>query len=181
VAGAIDPGDGLRVSDLAEYLCRYAKDMSPFDAHASTDLPGDNCAYRRASLLRVRDAYEDGFWEPVVNRRLADQGARLLHSPRPVVRQGRSAGWAAFARQRLLHGRAHGRQRGARFGAARNVVGIVAAPAVPILLTVRILREIGSRGRLGPRTLLALPYVVLFNIAWALGEARGHLDALRGR
>jgi hypothetical protein len=26
--------------------------------------------------------------------------------------------------------------------------------------------------------LLALPYVLLFNAAWGLGEARGHLDAL---
>ena len=181
VAGAIDPGRGLRVSDFAEYLCRYAKDMRPFAAHESTDLPGDNCAYRRGPLERVSDAYRDGFWEPVVNRRLAEQGARLRHSPALVVHQGRSAGPGAFTRQRLLHGRAHARQRGERFGAGRNLAGVLASPAVPFLLTARMLGEVASRRRAVLRTLLALPHVLLFNAAWAAGEARGHLDALRAR
>jgi hypothetical protein len=181
VAGAIDPGHGLRISDFAEYLCRYAKDMRPFESHHSLDLPGDNCAYRRPLLLEVRDSYGDGFWEPVVNQRLAERGARLLHSHSPVVRQGRSAGWAAFTRQRLVHGRAHGRQRGAGFRRGRNAVGVLASPVVPVLLTVRIARELSARRALGLRPLLALPHILLFNVAWALGEARGHLDALRGR
>ncbi|HKP21698.1 MAG TPA: hypothetical protein VJT68_09285 [Thermoleophilaceae bacterium] len=179
IAGAIDPGPGLRVSDFAEYLCRYAKDMRPFEPHPSIDLPGDNSAYRRAVLVEARETYADGFWEPVVNRALADRGARLFHTPVPVVYQGRSAGWAAFTRQRLRHGEAHGRQRGERFSPARNVLGVLGAPAVPVLLTARILREVSSRGPLGLRTLLALPHVLLFNIAWAVGEARGHLHALR--
>ena len=46
VAGAIDPGPHMRVTDWAEYLCRYAKDMRPFEPHPCTDLPGDNTAYR---------------------------------------------------------------------------------------------------------------------------------------
>ena len=181
VGGAIDPGPGLRVSDFAEYLCRYAKDMLPFPPHRSIDLPGDNSAYRRKLLVEVQDAYADGFWEPVVNQRLADMGARLWHTPLLVVRQGRSAGWAAFTRQRLRHGEAHGRQRGQRFSAARNALGVLGAPAVPFLLTARILRELDTRGRFGLRTLLALPHILLFNVAWAVGEARGHLHALTGR
>lgn len=181
VGGAIDPGPGLRVSDFAEYLCRYAKDMRPFPPHRSLDLPGDNSAYRRSLLVEARDAYADGFWEPVVNRALAERGARLWQTPALVVHQGRSAGWPAFTRQRVRHGEAHGRQRAQRFGTARNALGVLGAPAVPLLLTARILREVDSRGRLGLRTLLALPHVLLFNAAWAVGEARGHLLALRGR
>ena len=181
IAGAIDPGPGLRISDFAEYLCRYAKDMRPFDPHPSVDLPGDNSAYRRDVLVQASETYDDGFWEPVVNRALADRGARLWHTPTPVVYQGRSAGWAAFTRQRLLHGEAHGRQRGARFSPARNALGVLAVPAVPLLLTARILREVNNRGRLGVRILLALPHILLFNIAWAAGEARGHMRALRAR
>ena len=181
VAGAIDPGPGLRISDFAEYLCRYAKDMRPFPPHPSVDLPGDNSAYRRSLLTEARDTYADGFWEPVVNRALAQKGARLWHTPAPLVRQGRSAGWAAFTRQRLLHGEAHGRQRGEHFSPARNALGIIGAPAVPLLLTARILREGSDRGKLGLRTWLALPHMLLFNVAWAIGEARGHLKVLRGR
>jgi hypothetical protein len=180
VAGAIEPATGLRVSDWAEYFCRYLRDMLPFDAHECADLPGDNSAYKRELLERTRELHRDGFWEPVVNAKLAEQGVVLWHTPEMVVRQGRSAGAGAFTRQRLVHGRAHGSQRGARFGRGRNLVGILASPLVPLLLTARLVREALARRRHRVRVLLALPYVLLFNAAWGLGEARGHLDALRG-
>ena len=50
VAGAIDPGDGLRLVDWAEYFCRYARDMRPFERRENPEIPGDNCAYRRELL-----------------------------------------------------------------------------------------------------------------------------------
>lgn len=181
VAGAIDPGEGLRLSDWAEYFCRYARDMLPFAAHATADLPGDNAAYRREALERTRLLYRDGFWEPDVHRALAAAGASLLHSPDLVVRQGPSAGALAFARQRLRHGRAHGRQRGARFSRARNLAGVLGAPLVPPLLAARVLLETQRRRRLRARAVAALPLILTFDAAWAAGEALGHLDALRGR
>jgi hypothetical protein len=181
VGGAIDPGSGLRVSDWAEYFCRYARDMLPFEGHECLDLPGDNAAYKRELLDRVRELTRNGFWEPVVNRRLQAQGATLWHAPELVVRQGRSAGARAFARQRLVHGRAYGRQRGAGFGVARNAAGIAAVPLVPLLLTSRLAREVLRKRRHRGRLLLALPLVLAFNVSWAAGEALGHLDVLRGR
>ena len=181
VAGAIDPGEDLRLSDWGEYFCRYARDMLPFLAHECLDLPGDNAAYTREALERTRPLYRDGFWEPDVNRALHEDGATLWHAPDLVVRQGRSAGIAAFARQRLHHGRSHGRQRGARFTRGRNLVGLLAAPLVPPLLTLRVLRETQRRRRLRGRALAALPLILFFDSAWAAGEALGHLDALRGR
>ena len=179
VAGAIDPGDGLRLADWAEYFCRYAKDMRPFNAHATVDLPGDNASYKRELLERTRDLYRDGFWEPVVHRRLDEEGVELWQSPLPVVHQGRSAGGAAFASQRLHHGRAHGRQRGAHFSPVRNLAGVLGAPLVPPLLLLRVLQTVFARGRHRLRALLALPWMVWFDVAWAAGEARGHLEALR--
>jgi hypothetical protein len=180
VAGAIDPGPDLRLADWAEYFCRYARDMLPFEGHECLELPGDNAAYRREELERARPLYRDGFWEPEVNRRLHAEGARLWHSPELVVVQGRSAGVRAFTRQRLAHGRAHGEQRGARFSRVRNLAGVLSAPLVPPLMTARVLRETQRRRRLRGRAFLALPLVLWFNAAWAAGEARGHLHALRG-
>jgi hypothetical protein len=179
VAGAIEPGDGLRTVDWAEYFCRYARDMLPFARHENPEIPGDNCAYRRELLERTRALYRDGFWEPEVNRALRAQGVRLWHDPAVVVRHGRSAGLSAFLRQRLEHGRAYGRQRGARFGGARNVVGVALAFAVPFVLVRRTVREVASRGRLRGRLLVSLPLLFLFDAAWAAGEALGHLDTLR--
>jgi hypothetical protein len=179
VGGAIEPGPDLRASDWAEYFCRYAQDMLPFQSHPCLDLPGDNAAYKLAVLEQVEDAYRDGFWEPVVHRRLAARGVQPWHSPEVVVHHGRSAGWAGFLRQRLAHGRAHGRQRGARFGMLRNVAGVAGSPLVPALLVYRAAREVIGRRRFRFRLVIALPYLLLFGLAWAVGEARGHLDALR--
>jgi len=50
---------------------------------------------------------------------------------------------------------------------------------VPFLLTARILRDVARRGRARLRAVIAVPLILVFNAAWALGEARGHLDALR--
>lgn len=179
VAGAIDPGPKLRIRDWAEYFCRYAPDMLPFSAHQCDALPGDNAAYKRPLLDRTQELWRDGFWEPPVNRRLAEQGVELWHSPAVLVRQGRSAGARSFLRQRLVHGRAHGRQRGARFGVLRNLAGVAGAPIVPALLTARVLKQVYGRGRHRIRALVALPLMLAFDVAWAMGEARGHLDALR--
>jgi hypothetical protein len=181
VGGAIEPGEELRLRDWAEYFCRYARDMLPFAAQETTDLAGDNTAYTSEALAATRDVYRDGFWEPEVNRALKAQGRRLLHSPELVVYQGRSAGFGAFIRQRIVHGREYGRQRGARFSTARNVAGVPLAVVVPLLLVARTFREVFSRRRLRVRLLAATPVLFAYDIAWSLGEAAGHLDSLRAR
>ena len=181
VGGAIDPAEGLRVRDWAEYFSRYTPDMRPFEPHASPDLPGDNAAYRRDALRSASASFRDGFWEPEVHRAMLEQSKLLWHSPELVAFQGRSAGFRAFSRQRYLHGRGHGLKRGARFGAMRNLAGVVGAPLVPPLLTIRVLRQVFGKQRYRTRVLLALPLIFVFDIAWAAGEAVGHVRVLRGR
>lgn len=181
VAGAIDPAVGLRLVDWAEYFCRYSKDMRPFEAHETVDLPGDNATYKRELLERTRELYREGFWEPIVHRKLSKEGVALWQSPLVVVRQGRSAGGRTFASQRRAHGRAHGRQRGATFSPLRNVAGVLGAPLVPGLLALRVLQTVFARGRHRVRALVCLPWIAWFDVAWARGEARGHIDALAGR
>ena len=179
VGGAIEPGSGLRLVDWGEYFCRYARDMPPFEASDDVELAGDNAAYKRSLLEGIRETYRDGFWEPVSHRRLAEDGVQLWHEPSLVVRQGRSAGFAAFARQRLEHGRRYGHQRGVNFSRGRNLLGVIASPLVPGLMTLRVLRQVFGKGRYRGRVLLALPVIVGYNAIWAYAEARGHADMLR--
>lgn len=179
VGGAIDPGDGLRLTDWGEYFCRYAREMRPFAAGPRDDVAGDNAAYKRRHLDQWRDEWRDGFWENVFHRRLRGEGVGLWLTPSVVVRQGRSAGAAAFAHQRLEHGRLYGRQRGSHFTPARNAIGIAAAPLVPFLMTKRVLAEVFARRRYRRRAIAALPFIFAFNVVWAVAEATGHLDILR--
>jgi hypothetical protein len=179
VGGAIDPGEGLRFVDWAEYFCRYARDLRPFEGRETLDLPGDNAAYKHEVLEGVRDVYRHGFWEPFVHARLAAGGVVCWQSPELVVYQGRSAGWRAFTAQRLAHGRQYGRDRGTSLSAPRTVVGVVAAPVVPPLMTWRVLRLVVGKRRYRLRALACLPAILWFNVAWAAGEVRGYLDLLR--
>ena len=94
---------------------------------------------------------------------------------------GSLSGFRSFVRQRREHGRLYGHQRGAQLGRARNLVGVLASPVVPFLMTLRVYRELGSRRRLGLRPLLALPVVFTYNLVWAVAEASGYLDMVRGR
>jgi hypothetical protein len=181
VGGAIEPGDDLRLRDWAEYFCRYARDMLPFEMRETGEFAGDNAVYRREALGAVRDIYRDGFWELEVNRALREQGHRLVHSPELVVRQGRSAGLTAFVRQRLVHGRIFGRQRGARSSTARKLAGIPLAVVVPLVMIARTYREVFRRGRLRLRLIAASPLLLVYDVAWAVGEAAGYVDSLRGR
>ena len=155
--------------------------MPPFEERVSEDVAGDNAAYKRALLESGRDAYRDGFWEPVFHRRLHEQGVQLWHTPRVLVRQGRSSGAAAFVRQRLAHGRRYGHQRGVHFSRARNAAGVVGAPLVPFLMTARVLSRVLEKRRHRARLATALPLIFVFNLAWAGAEAAGHLDLLRRR
>ncbi len=180
IGGAIEPARGLRAADRAECWCRYARDMLPFEAATSLELAGDNAGYRRDRLVAVEESWRDGFWEPEVHAALAARGDRLRHEPSVVVEMGRSAGAVAFLRQRLAHGREFGRARGGRSGAATNMARIGLSLMVPVILAARTFREASRRGR--RRALLpVLPLVLLFDTAWAAGEALGHVDALRAR
>jgi hypothetical protein len=181
VGGAIDPGDRLRLTDWAEYFCRYAREMRPLAPASSDDLAGDNAAYKRDLLLRWQDVYRDGFWEPEFHRELLKHGITLWLTPEIVVYQGRSSGTAAFVRQRLSHGRKYGHQRGATFSLTRNLLGVAGSPIVPFVLTLRILRRVFAKGRYRGRALASLPYIFLFNLVWAGAEAFGHAETVLRR
>jgi hypothetical protein len=181
VGGAIDPGERLRLTDWAEYFCRYSRELRPFPAGGHGDLAGDNVSFKRSLLDRHHDLLRDGYWEPVLHPALRAEGVDLWRTPDVLVRQGRSAGFGAFARQRLKHGRLYGHQRGEHFSAARNAIGVAAAPAAAALMTVRVAREVFGRGRFRVRFAAALPLIIVFNVIWAYAEARGHLETLAGR
>lgn len=179
VGGAIEPGPELRAVDWAEYFCRYARDLRPFSGRESLDLPGDNAAYKRQALEGVADVYRHGFWEPFVHRRLARNGVVHWQDPALVVRMTRSAGLSAFTKQRYSHGRQYARDRGADFSTGRRLVGVLAAPVVPFLMSGRLLRLILAKRRYRLRALAVLPLMLWFNVVWAYAEARGYSDLLR--
>ncbi len=137
------------------------------------DIAGDNAIYRRSDLLAPGVCPPGGFWEVDVHRRLRQRGLTLVavadaaatlvgaHAPRRIVRE------------RFRHGRHFGAWRAD--STARRVRIIAAAPLVPLVLAVRIARRIWPFPHHRIRFIAALPWLVVFVTAWALGEAAGAL------
>ncbi len=181
VGGAIDAGERLRRVDWAEYLCRYAREMAPFEPNEREDIAGDNASYKRALLVEEWEHLRDGFWEPVIHPVLRRRGVRLWLTPAMLVRQGRSCGFAAFARQRSRHGRLYAHQRGGRATRLRHAIGVLGSPLVPFLMTARVMRNVFAKKRYRAQAIAALPLVFALNAVWAFAEARGHLELVTAR
>lgn len=137
------------------------------------DIAGDNAIYRRSDLLGPGVCPASGFWEVDVHRRLRQRGLTLVavagaaatlvgaHAPRRIVRE------------RFRHGRHFGAWRAG--STARRVRIVAAAPLVPLVLVARFARRIWPVPHHRLRFMAALPWLVVFATAWALGEAAGAL------
>ena len=174
VGGAIEPEPAMSRLDWAIHLCRYSSYLLPFPDNDVKDLPGDNAAYLREAIEPLREIWKDGFWETEVDAALAKNGGRLRVTPRMIVRQGRSAGFTAFCRNRYRHGIESGRHRARLFSLPGRLLRCLFFPAAAAAMLLRIRRRSGERGRAaGFRR--GLPLLAVFLFVWSLGEAVGYL------
>ena len=178
VGGAIEPEPSMGRLDWAIHLCRYSSYLLPFPEKDVKDLPGDNAAYRRAAIDPLRDTWKSGFWETEVDAAILAAGGRLRVTPRMVVRQGRSAGFAPFCRNRFRHGIESGRHRARLFSLPGRLLRAALVPAAAAALLLRIRRRSAERGRAtGFRR--ALLFLSVFLLVWSLGEAIGYVGGGR--
>jgi hypothetical protein len=180
VGGAIEPGRFLGAVGWAAYFCRYANYMLPFPKSAEREVPGDNAAYDRRTLEGYVDLYRDGFWEPFVHRAMKADGHVLEVRPELVVRQVATISLVGFSRQRFLHGREHGRRRSEGRTSRSVLVGILGTPAVPVVMTGRVVSTVLAKRRHRLALVLSLPTLIWFHMCWASGELTGRLDHVRG-
>lgn len=179
IGGPIDPPRGGRAVDWATYFLRYSAYFGPDRERAVEDLAGDNASYKRSALAGHPEFARDGFWELDFHRGLRAEGHELVSVPAIRVAQRRSFGFGRFLRQRFEHGTQFGRARLRGRGALVRVVAAMAASLVPAIFLAKIVRRVARSGRdLGP-FVVALPALLCFLAAWAMGEARGYLLAGR--
>lgn len=178
VGGAIENDRRAGPVDWAVYFCRYTPFMLPFAEGPVPEIPGDNASYRRTWLDRCDATWRNGFWEPDVHAELKKAGARLWLTPSIVVYHKRSFGLRGFVRQRFHHGMHFGGARARRLSLPKRLLYAALSPAIPVVLVVRIVKRVAARRRHAGALLGSLPFLVLFLLAWTLGELIGYL---RGR
>jgi len=175
IGGAIENDASAGAVDWAVYFCRYSRYMLPVQEGFVAEIAGDNASYKRAYLDRYQYAWNNGFWEPTVHAELRKAGLRLLLVPSIVIRHKRSFSLWGFVQQRFQHGRQFGAWRASGLTGAKRALYIALSPAIPLVLLVRIGRQVLTKRRHQKEFMISLPLLVLFLFAWAAGELLGYL------
>ncbi|HEY9677486.1 MAG TPA: glycosyltransferase [Drouetiella sp.] len=176
VGGPILPPVTNSALDWAIYFSRFTAFMPPVASGEIGELPGDNVAYTKAGLEQFWKNPENGFWETLFHHELRQHQQRLFMSPDVKVHLAHTADASDFFSVRMRHGRHYGSTRPNTSLPAR-IVRILSAPIlVPYLVGRMGVRVLKKRKDFLPFYLLALPWLTVFTIAWAVGEIQGYLS-----
>jgi glycosyltransferase involved in cell wall biosynthesis len=180
IGGAIEIAPEAGLVDWAVYFSRYSNYIPPFAPRFLDDLAADNCSYKHEALDRVHGLMADGFWETFIHYDMRQRGERLFSEPLPVVTYcGGLSGWRFF-RRRYIHGRYFAARRGRDFTLFQRLMRGAGFWIVPPLLLMRTAGRVWSNGRRRAKFLPALPLVIAFLVAWAVGESVGYLRGPSG-
>ncbi len=175
IGGAVENGSRGRLVDWAAYICEYGKFMLPFPSGPATDLPGPNVSYKRDVLEEVcGDLLDQGVWENVLHERLLSQGMGLWMEPSIVVYHAKTFGFWEFLAQRYHFGRSFAAGRVARAPLSTRAFFGVISPLLPPLFLWRYARAFIGKRRFIGEFIKTLPLLVLFAVAWSVGEFLGY-------
>lgn len=181
VGGAIDLSASCNAAQRAIYLLRFSSYVPRPDKHVVADIAADNAVYRTASIRMHGDLLEKGFWEPSFHRRFAAQGLSLLFDPSLLVAYNGREAPLAFTGQRFSHGREYGSSRANDAPFIRRLGWVCASPLIAPLIFARVIARACAYPRLRRILPSAVLWLMLFTVAWSLGEARGYVDALTSK
>ncbi len=184
IGGAVDCKSD-RLLNWAVYWCDFGRYQNPLTEGPAQFVSDSNVAYRQEALAAIRDAWKDDYHETLVHDALVGQGHEIWLTPRSQVWQQRgdlAAGWAI--KERFVWARSYAGTRVRAVPFAKRSVYAALSFALPLVLTWRLVA--GVRGRalpagVGRRFVAALPWILVLNGFWALGEFVGYVTGDPGR
>ncbi len=174
-----------RLLNWAVYWCDFGRYQNPLREGPAQYVSDSNVAYRREALEAIRDVWEDDYHETLVHGALVARGGEIWLTPKSVVWQQRGELTAGHAlMERFVWARSFAGTRVRAVSLGRRAVFAALAFALPFVLTARLAR--GVRERELPRAVrrrfaAALPWIVVLEGAWALGEFVGYVTGDPGR
>lgn len=159
----------------AVYFLDYLRYMPPVEAHETHELTDLNVSYKMQALREIADVWQHEFHEPSVHGALENRGGKLLITPAIAVHQRRQLTLRHALWDRYAFGRLFGSTRATSVSFGKRLVYALLAPALPVLLVVRLSRHIMDKKRHRGEFFRALPAIILLASAWAWGEFIGYL------
>ena len=176
IGGAVENGSRERMVDWAAYICEYGQYMLPFPAGSVTDLPGPNVSYKREMLETVCGDLLDELraWENVLHGRLLSRGMELRIDPGIVVYHAKEFGFWDFLTQRYYFGRSFAATRVAAAPFGTRAFWVTISLLLPPLFLWRYARYFVGKRRFVREVVKTFPLLVLFAVAWSVGEFFGY-------
>lgn len=177
IGGVIENDSASGARDWAIYLLRYISFAPPLQKTAVAEIAADNAIYRKADIIKHQDLLKNGFWEPSFHARFRKAGLTLALDPGLCVVHRNLYSSGQFFSQRLSHGKEFGLARAKEISRTKRLLLIVLSPFLPVLFLRKIVTAVIRHGRYKSKLLIAFPWLLLFLLAWGLGEAQGYLAA----
>lgn len=175
VGGCVANGVTDTALDWATFLCEYAALAPPVGEGPAETLPGMNVAYDAAALRAFDTGFlRAAFWESSVHPRMRAAGQGLYATDAIALRHCKRFTLGLFIRQRYAYSRQFAGARFPRGAWVRRVLALAATPLLPPLLLLRVTRDALRKDPLRAALPRALPYLALFVLVWAWGEAVGY-------
>jgi hypothetical protein len=173
--GAIEWEAGTNLS-YAVYLCDFGRYQNPLPEGPARFVSDSNVCYRRDALEAIAGQWTGPYQEAVVHGALTASGRQIWLTPHAVVWQGRSGlTWREALRERFVWGESFAAVRIADAPAVRRAILAVLTPALPFVLTWRLLAGARRRRRDLARVRRVLPHLFALSAAWSLGEFAGYV------
>lgn len=175
VGGAIENGID-RPLNWAVYYCDFLRYQNPLPEGDTAIVSDANVAYKRSALESIRPIWQEIFHEASVTAALRSRGQTLILTPAAVLyqhRQGLRVGSAL--RERFVWGRSYAATRARLARLSQRVFWAVFAPALPILMIVRMTQMAWYRRRTFHAFLKALPLTCALAVSWSCGEWVGYV------
>jgi glycosyltransferase involved in cell wall biosynthesis len=175
VGGPVENGCTARGVDWAVFFCEYVRFMGPLPTGVCQEIAGNNSAYDRRLLERLRPELQQERWESFLHARMRELGVVFYCDPEMAVLHKKSFGYRYFLSQRYHYSRSFAGMRLTGARRWRRWVYAAGTLLLPGLLLARIGAAVARKRRHGRAFVLCLPILATFLVSWAVGEGVGAL------
>ena len=180
IGGPVVNGLVRRAFDWALYFVEYGVYMPPMLPGPVPAVSGVNVTYDRALLDGCRSVWQLGLSENEVNDALGVYGHMPYMAPDAWVAAHLPMSLSEAMTHLYQGGRHFAQYRAGKLSRTMRLAWLLASPAVPLVLFVRIARSVVARAPAHARHLVrGVAYFGLILGAWSVGELVGYANALR--
>jgi hypothetical protein len=175
VGGSIENAATDTVCDWATFLCEYSHCLPPLPDGPAEWLTGNNVVYARSVLTEQRSVLDEHKWENRLHDAIKASGTELICRSAIVVDHKKHFTVGSYSVLRYQFSRSYAGARSDGWSLPKRLVFGAASVLLPPVLFYRTVSRIRAKGKHMDRLVPSLPYIAVFVVVWAVGEAVGYL------